>query len=353
MKSIDVFTVIGKNGYLLSGLLLGSMKSLSSSDIKINYNCIMSSRRTPPDGWNWVESVIKQKHTSLTHTTGLNRIYDYIQSDYTIVTDADIAVLTNNWDQKLIDEIEKRDVDILGVTHWGSHLGNFPIVTFFIARSASLLDARPDFRPNLEDYPNKWGVGTHLMKMSQERSKILGCAPGRLFQMDSGWQIPFAFLEKGYKGSVFKKIVNPNDILKHIPQAWRILHNPIVCHLGKSTKRRQGRVVKYVRAVRRYVKNMNKKSEINNAICRMKGCCSCCMFATIPPHSREEFANLSENVQMSLAQHWNNHKCNTPCAWLDQKTKLCHHYKNRPEICQKFIINGDDCKAFIYSNEIS
>ena len=170
----------------------------------------MSSRTTPPRGWTALEYILKQKHTSLNHTTGLNRALDYVDGDYVILTDTDVAIMVPNWDQYLVKEIERRNLDILGMGHWDHPRGyqGFPIVTFFIARSSSYVRANPDFRPNLCEYPNKHGMGAKEIYIKTDREAyIYGKPKGSPILLDSGWRLPGCFKDLNMRGDVFSKIV--------------------------------------------------------------------------------------------------------------------------------------------------
>lgn len=32
-----------------------------------------------------------------------------------------------------------------------------------------------------------------------------------------------------------------------------------------------------------------------------------------------------------------------PCSWLDQETKQCKHYDQRPNICRDFVVGSNNC----------
>jgi len=231
------------------------MDALCSSENTLEYNCFMSSKTKPPSGWNCLEYIIKQKHTSLNHTTGLNRALDYLDGDYVVCTDADISVLTPNWDLKMIAHMKENDLSILGSGFWnvtGRYTG-FPTVTFFIAKSEHHLKVNPDLRPTLEVYPNKWGWGAAKQEIkNDEESSIFGIPIGSIMQMDSGWRLPAAYKKNGFKGEVFEDF-EQYGVGNHIPQVWSLNGEPIVCHKGKSSKRRQSHAVKFTRSAASYI----------------------------------------------------------------------------------------------------
>jgi len=256
MAKIQVFTVLGKNGIIFSEFLKKTMLSLSSGKHEFTFNCFMSSQADPPPGWNGLEYILKQKHTSLNHTTGLNRVLDYAKEEYIIITDADVALLTPNWDTFFINSMERENIDIYGIGHWDHPRGykNFPVVTFFITKTASYLKASPDLRPNLHEYPNKHGVGARNLKIKTNQDSFLyGVRRGRTVLQDSGWQLPVTFKTANLRGRVLPK--TKEYPIQYVPQAWKIDGQLGICHKGKSSKRRQSKAFKFIKSVSAYLKN--------------------------------------------------------------------------------------------------
>jgi len=249
-----MFSVLGKNGVMFAKFMRRSMIALASGDHELEFNCFMSSRTVSPEGWKTLEYILKQKHTSLNHTTGLNRALDYIDGDYVVLSDTDIAILSPNWDRYLINTIQNKNIDILGVDHWENNRGyqKFPIVTFFIAKSQSHLRAQPDLRPNLVKYPNKHGQGANVITVNtQEEAYIYGKKIGSDFLQDSGWQLPYKYKTAGLRGRIFSK---SEQLIQQIPQIWNFDEEIGICHKGKGSKRRQSHASKFFKAVRAYVK---------------------------------------------------------------------------------------------------
>lgn len=80
---------------------------------------------------------------------------------------------------------------------------------------------------------------------------------------------------------------------------------------------------------------------------RCKDCGACCMSVGSPPVTAAELAALPESLRLELAIH---HRMigvdYGPCIWLDLKTKLCSHYKHRPQLCRDFEIGSAECNSF-------
>lgn len=254
MAKIQVFSVLGKNGVIFADFLRRNMAILSSGDHELEFNCFMSSKTKPPKGWHALEYILKQEHTSLNHTTGMNRALDYIDGDYVIFADTDIAMLAPNWDQYLIGAIDKHGVDIMGVGYWDNPRGyqGFPVVTFFMAKSLSHLRAQPDMRPNLVEYSNKHGVGAKTIKIrTQQESFIYGKRIGSRIMQDSGWNLPYAYKMAGLRGAVFSPA--SAYALQYVPQIWSFKKQFGICHKGKGSKRRQSHAMKFHRSVAAYL----------------------------------------------------------------------------------------------------
>lgn len=256
MAKIQIFTVHGKNSALFSDFLYDNMTALSSGQHELEFNCFMSAQKDPPASWNHLESILKQEHTSLNHTIGLNRALNYMDGDYVICCDTDIALLQPDWDQYLINELIARNIHILGIGHAPISRGyqNFPIVTFFIARTSDYTRVRPDLRPDMHQYPNHRGIGAReVLIESEEEAAIFGKEVGSELLRDSGWQLPLIFKRAGLKGDVFKS--GKPYIIEYVPQIWEFGETWGLCHKGKGSKRRQSQVREFHRSVARYIQS--------------------------------------------------------------------------------------------------
>ena len=256
MAKIQVFSVLGKNGIMFAKFLRKTMTALASGNHDIEFNCFMNSAAAPPDGWTVREYILKQKHTSLNHTTGLNRISEYVAGDYVIASDTDVALVMPNWDEFLINKMENQRWDILGIDHWDHPRGyeNFPVVTFFMSKSLSFLKAQTDFRPAYHDYANRHGIGAKEMVIDNQRDAyIFGKEKGQTLLKDSGWQLPLTYKSAGLRGTVFPKAA-PYAVRPQVPQAWFFDDTFGICHKGKGSKRRQSKGVKFFEEVKEYLK---------------------------------------------------------------------------------------------------
>lgn len=254
-SDIDFFSVIGKNGKMCSSFLYQLMTKLRSEAYSIRFKAMMSSRNPPPE-WEVQEYIPKLAHTSLNHTTGVNAIKEHVNSEYLIVSDVDMAPLCQDWDKKIINRMRELKVDIFGIDHWSEirTYSGFPIVTFFIVRTETFLKVNCDFRPTYQPYPNKRGMGCKPMIIeNKNQSRIYQRPIGFELLQDSGWQMPKTFKELGYTGAVLDQVEDPRSIIREVGQMWHIEEEPVLAHLGKSTKRRQGRIYKWHNSIRNYL----------------------------------------------------------------------------------------------------
>ena len=252
MSKIQIFTVLGKNGVIFSDFLRETMIGFKSRENELEFNCFASAYRPPSEGWNWLESILKQSHTSLNHTSGLNRIIDYINGDYIVITDTDIAILCPNWDKVLIEKMEKENLDILGVgIDAPMTYRNFPAVTFFIAKSDSYIKINPDLRPDIGPYTNQRGIGVKTIKIeTEEESNIFNLRIGKTMLKDSGWQLPLLYKENNLRGMVFSQL--PIYTIDKVPQLYALDGQYIVAHKGKGSKRRQSKALEFIKSIKQY-----------------------------------------------------------------------------------------------------
>lgn len=254
MAKIQIFSVLGRNGILFAKLLRHTMLVLSSGRNELEFKCFLNCDPNPPKGWHALECITKQKHTSLNHATGMNRALDYIDGDYVIFADSDVAILAPNWDEYLIKRIEQENIDILGIGHHNSSgYQNFPIVTFFIAKSLSHLRAKPDMRPVLVPTPGWQGFGAKMTTITTERGASIYEKPiGSDLVLDSGWRMPYAYKTAGMRGAIFtpgKPYTIPN-----VPQIWEFDGILGICHKGKGSKRGNLDIVQnFIKSVEDYI----------------------------------------------------------------------------------------------------
>src|SRR4051812_11272790 len=113
MKTIDVFIPAGDNAAGYAKLLKRNLTELSSGEFSLSFKCIINSRQfSEIDGWQTAH-INKTNPTlafktigSFRHGQSLNLIHRYIGSEYTLICDADVAVLRRNWDKELVNKID-------------------------------------------------------------------------------------------------------------------------------------------------------------------------------------------------------------------------------------------------------
>ena len=113
---------------------------------------------------------------SMAHGIAVNDLIKKIDTKYGVFLDADCTFLCKNWDEILISEINEK-FPIIGVpgssTPGASHSTNFPIFIGVLFDADILKRLKIDFRPKTS--------GTFK---------------------DTGYEVEYKFLEKGYKGKV-------------------------------------------------------------------------------------------------------------------------------------------------------
>lgn len=76
-------------------------------------------------------------------------------------------------------------------------------------------------------------------------------------------------------------------------------------------------------------------------------CGACCMEMRSPPFLGDadpEFAALPGEMRVEIVKHaLGDAPYESPCLWLDLKTRKCMHYDLRPDICREFERGEEAC----------
>ena len=62
----------------------------------------------------------------------------------------------------------------------------------------------------------------------------------------------------------------------------------------------------------------------------------------------DRMQNLPEDAMLSLIEYWGalEAESESPCIWLDMKTRMCKHYEHRPSICRTFPVGEKACREY-------
>lgn len=201
--TIDVFCTTGENGAAWAAVLRRSMLRLAGGEHELRFKQItMFDIRDPADGWTVVDHVdfkrFASADVSVAHGVALNRVASLSDADMTLFVDSDVVVTRRHWDDIVVDELcRDPGVGAMGVGYAPTgHQRSFPNAIFMMVRTALLKEINLDFRPVLN------GDKIARLFLPDDEADLLGIDRGRTVKCDTGYHVPLAFLQKGYRGIV-------------------------------------------------------------------------------------------------------------------------------------------------------
>lgn len=199
---IDFITFITRNSSDYAEYLKYTAEKFLSKKHEIKWKCIESvDAERLPKGYKCVAKSGQTGHNSMNHGAALNLALDYIETDYVIFIDADMAILYQNWDEIVIDELRKCDCfgaaydDVLKYR-------NFPMIYFLAFRSSILNKVKLDFNPKIK----KGSESPLRYKLDKKEAKYFGKKPGELIKCDTGWKFSLIMKQAGLTGNSMKPI---------------------------------------------------------------------------------------------------------------------------------------------------
>ena len=201
---IDLFTFLSKNSADYAEFLKYTCEMFLSGKHKINWKCIESvGCDRIPDGYKLVAKSKDVGQASMNHAEALHLAQNYIESEYVIFIDTDVAILYKNWDQVIVNELDKHDCFGGAFVNRLKKYRNFPAVYLFCFRSNILNKVKLDFRPKLRE-KNKLKNDSH--KLNKEEAYYCNMEPGKYIHCDTGWLLPFIIRKAGLTYSVMDAV---------------------------------------------------------------------------------------------------------------------------------------------------
>lgn len=193
---IDFFTFLGSNSAAYAEFLKYTCEKFMSGKHEINWKCIESiGCDRIPDGYKLVAKAGDMHHNSLTHSIGINMAQEYVEHEYVVFIDADMAILHKNWDDIIVNELDNYDCFGSSYAH-GSKYANFPNVYLFTFAAHILDKIKLDFRPKI--VKGKDSVSRHIL--NKEEAKHCGMKTGSSIKCDTGWKLPIIVKGAGFTG---------------------------------------------------------------------------------------------------------------------------------------------------------
>ena len=199
---IEIITFISRNSADYAEFLRNHCEKLKSGKHEIIYKCVESvDAERLPKGFKCVAKTGNANHNSLNHSLALNVAQNYIENDYVIFIDADVCILYKNWDQVIVNELNKYDV--FGATYNDRiKYKNFPNLYLFAFRKHILDKVELDFSPKL----NKGIEKVCRIKLNKKEAKIFGLKEDGILKCDTGWKLPLLIKPKGYTYNILEAV---------------------------------------------------------------------------------------------------------------------------------------------------
>jgi hypothetical protein len=210
MATIDVILALGPKSEPFADLACQLYRHLESGKHTIRYRGIKGGVEYPPNNIEIIDSVeVQPGPGDLTHAEVLKRAMRHIESDFTLLCDADVAVLSKNWDDICVQEIEG-NVAAMGFQIPDNRCKIFPCVRFIMFDSNKLKECNPEFEPILTRGKRAHPIKKHL---EADLAEVMGFSVGAAIYADTGWKMPAAFYSKGYEGIVMPFVRPKNHVI--------------------------------------------------------------------------------------------------------------------------------------------
>ena len=200
---IDFFTFLGPNSADYAEFLKYTCERFLSGEHEINWKCIESvGCDRIPDGYKLVAEAEDTGQVSMNHARALNLAQNYIESEYVIFIDADVVILYKNWDQVIINELNKYDCFGGAFANRLRKYRNFPSVYLFAFRSHILDKVKLDFSPKLLE--NKRHVYSY--RLDKKEAGYFNMEPGKFIHCDTGWRVPVVIKKAGITSNTMSAV---------------------------------------------------------------------------------------------------------------------------------------------------
>jgi len=207
MANIDFITFLTVNSIPFANFLKKTGENTKSNKHNIKWKCVLSKGAdTLPIGFECLgKAPSPSASRSFNHGTAINYALPKITSDYIIIADADLAMLYKNWDEVIIEQLQKYDCFGSKNVKKNREGLNFPNVPFFCFRKDVLNKIDLDFTPILNKEKN-------CIKIIDITDKDLSIKWGReigsTVRLDTGCKLPNEFKMLDLKS----KCLEPIDI---------------------------------------------------------------------------------------------------------------------------------------------
>ncbi len=206
MHHIDVFTFLTRNSADYAELLYNSMEKLKSGNNNIHYKCVESiGCESLPVNWEIVDKIkVDQEHNCKNHAVAMHTALNYVESAVSIFIDADMCILYKDWDDIVLNELNKTPV-------WGTAFGDksrqyhkFPNVFFFCFKKSLLKFVDFDFYPDIT--PGGESPVRKTIEYDYE-AKVYNKKVGEQVKCDTGYRLPMIAYANNIKSGYMERVL--------------------------------------------------------------------------------------------------------------------------------------------------
>jgi glycosyltransferase involved in cell wall biosynthesis len=192
---IDVITFLGPNCKAYTEYLKHTGDIFQSGKHKIHWKCMESVGADGiPSGYTYLGKAPDAGHNSLNHGTAVNASLKYIEHDYAVIIDADVAILHKDWDDIIVQELSQNDCFGAADGHEKKYR-DYPSIYIFCFNSYILNKCKLDFRPEI----NLQKSESPIRKVLGEEAKYFNMNPGEILKCDTGWKLPLIIRQAGFE----------------------------------------------------------------------------------------------------------------------------------------------------------
>ena len=128
--NIDLFITASNDSREYAEFLYKTCKLFESGKLSINYKYVEYIKcDNDPKGWTKVDTIDDIGHCSMNHGLAFNKALQYVESEYVVFCDVDIAMLYTGWDNVIVENLN--DVDCFGFDENSRRYNKFPAVFLF------------------------------------------------------------------------------------------------------------------------------------------------------------------------------------------------------------------------------
>lgn len=200
---IDFFTFLSVNSADYAEFLKYTCEKFLSNKHDINWKCIKSvGADRIPEGYKLVAEAKDMNHDSMSHAAALNLAQEYIENDYVIFIDVDMAIVYKNWDDVIVNKLNEYDCFGAAFPNRLRKYRNFPSVYLFAFRSHILDKIKLDFSPKFL----KGQRSTRNYIVGKKEADYFGMKVGKTLHCDTGWRVPSMIIEAGFTSNAISAV---------------------------------------------------------------------------------------------------------------------------------------------------